>query len=218
MQRRETTLLEKHVMKQSADTKNVHTVPWVTVGLSLFTVLLYLFYDAAPEALIYDRFSIAQGEFWRLFSGHFVHCDTTHLGWNLAAFFILGGLLERRLGTGFLKVVGVSCLGVSGWLWFVKSNLILYCGLSGMLNGLLAVLLFVLWRELKHPLLLIIGIMALLKITLETASGQAIFTDLSWASVPGAHGAGMAAGLLYNLISMAREGNFFGTTSKRWTI
>jgi hypothetical protein len=66
-----------------------------------------------------------------------------------------------------------------------------------MLNGLLAVLLATLWKESGHPVLPLIGLAALLKIVFEITNQEAIFTHLSWAGLPGAHGAGMAAGLAY---------------------
>lgn len=186
-------------MKLFAKTNNYQSnpKPWLTISLCVGSLLLFPVLGAAPEALVYNRQALAQGEIWRLLTGHFVHCDFAHLGWNLAALLILGGLLEQRLGPKLLGVVTISCLGVSGWLWFVKTDLLLYCGLSGMLNGLLAVLLATLWQESRHPALPLVAVGVLLKIIIEAASGQAIFTHLSWAGVPGAHGAGLAAGVLY---------------------
>ncbi len=194
-------------MKLFAKTKKYQTYPkpWLTISLCVGSLLLFLVLGAASEALVYNRQALAQGEIWRLLTGHFVHCDFAHLGWNLAALLILGGLLEQRLGTRLLGVVAISCLGVSSWLWFVKADLLLYCGLSGMLNGLLAVLLATLWQESRHPALPLVAVGVLLKIFIEAASQQAIFTHLSWAGVPGAHGAGLAAGVIY-LLTIAAPG------------
>ncbi len=180
------------------------SIPWLTIGLCLGSLLLFFSLGAAPESLLYSRPAVSKWELWRLFSAHFVHCDPAHLGWNLSGLLILGALLEQRLGARILGVIGISCLGVSGWLWTMKTELLLYCGLSGMLNGLLAVLLVILWRESRHPLLLFVGAGAVLKIAIEGASGQAIFTQLSWASVPGAHGAGLVAGILYLFIKRCK--------------
>jgi rhomboid family GlyGly-CTERM serine protease len=186
-------------MKKTIKYRKAFDIPWLTVSFSCIILLLYLFFGSAPASLLYDRYEIAQGQYWRLLSGHFVHCDVQHLSLNLMAFLILGGLLEQRLGIRMCKVIVISCLGVSGWLWFVKGDLLLYCGLSGMLNGLLTVLLVVLWQETRNLILPFIGAGALLKVVFEVESGQAILTDLSWDSVPGAHGAGLATGLLYLL-------------------
>lgn len=181
-------------------------IPWYAFAFCSAVALLYLQFGAIPDTLIYNRSAIEDGEIWRLISCHFVHCDLSHLGWNLVALFILSSVLERHMGIRVSGVILFCCLGVSGWLWFVKTELLLYCGLSGILNGLLSVVLFVLWRENKHPILPLLAVAAVAKIIIESSTQQAIFTDLSWQSVPGAHGAGIFAGLCYLLITMAAKG------------
>ena len=174
-----------------------HTKPWLSITICFGSALLFLILGAAPETLIYNRSGVEQGELWRLLSNHFVHCDISHLGWNLAALFILGSLLERRIGARLLGLTVFSCLGGSSWLWFIKTDLTLYCGLSGMLNSLFTVLLFIIWRERKHPILPLLAIAAVLKIFIEVSTQQSIFTHMSWNSVPSAHGAGMITGIFY---------------------
>ena len=172
--------------------------PWFSGTLCAGCLLLFLSLGTAPDTIVYNRAAIAQGELWRLITGHFAHCDFSHLAWNLVPLLLIAGLLEQRLGARVTAgVTLISCLGVSGWLWFAQTNLPLYCGLSGMLNGLLAVLLATLWQESRHPAIPLIGLVALLKIIFEIASREAVFTHLSWAGLPGAHGAGMAVGIIY---------------------
>ncbi len=176
--------------------------------LPLLSLLLFVIPGAAQDALLYSRPAIADGEIWRLITGHFVHCDVAHLAWNLVPIYFIAGLLEQRIGSEILWVILVSCLGVSGWIWFVETDMLLYCGLSGMINGVLAVLLVTLWRETKHPLLPIMGGVALLKIMYETVSHHSLFTSLSWESVPITHGAGLAAGIVYLMVmTVCRKGN-----------
>lgn len=184
-------------VKKNNTPHGTKVVPWVTGVIVLAAAAVHFTMGPAAEGLVYDRGAIASGDIWRLISGHFIHCDLQHLLWNLAAIAILGGLLELRIGFKLVGVVLASCLGVSGWLWFMKSELNAYCGLSGMLNGMLVVLLTVLWKEHRHPLIPLIGLGSILKIVVETAWQQSLFTSLSWAAVPGAHGAGFAAGLFY---------------------
>jgi rhomboid family GlyGly-CTERM serine protease len=188
-------------MKLPAKTKKrteYRQKPWFTGTLCAGCLLLFLNLGTAPDTMVYNRAAIAQGELWRLLTGHFVHCDFSHLAWNLMPLLLIAGLLEQRLGARVTAgVTLVSCLGVSIWLWFTQTDLPLYCGLSGMLYGLLAVLLATLRQESRHPAIPLIGMAALLKIIFEIASRQAVFTHLSWAGLPGAHGAGMAAGIIY---------------------
>ncbi len=186
--------------------KNHHqrplTIPWRTITFFFVTVALFFILPNGPTSLLYDRYAISSGQVWRLLCGHFVHCDLPHLGWNIAAFALLGTLLEQQMGKNIIRVILTSCLGVSAWLWFAKSDLLLYCGLSGMLNGMLAVLLCTMWREQQHPLIALTAVGAMAKIAFESFSGQAIFTHLSWQSVPGAHGAGFVSGLLYYCVTL----------------
>lgn len=178
--------------------QHIHThLPWFTLAGTGCMVLLFLILGAAPEALVYNRDAIAQGELWRLITGHIVHCDIEHLVWNITAFLILGSLAEQRLGWRTMGLAGASCLGVSGWLWFFNTDLTLYCGLSGALNGVLVVVLASLWSETRQPIIPLITMGSAAKIVIEIMSHHSIFTDISWSSVPEAHGAGFVVGLLY---------------------
>ncbi len=71
-----------------------------------------------------------------------------------------------------------------------------YCGLSGLLNSLLATGIYVLWRERRDPVVLLVAAGAVAKITFEGLSGQAVFTYVAWPSVPIVHGVGFATGLI----------------------
>lgn len=173
-------------------------LPWLTAILCVATLALFLMYGEAPAALVYNRTAIAQGAIWQLFTGHFAHCDLPHLLWNLLPLAFIGSLLELRIGRRrFAGATIVSCLGVSSWLWFARTELLLYCGLSGMLNGLLIVLLARMWQENRHPALPFIGLIAIAKILFETARREAVFTHLSWAGFPEAHGAGLVTGIIF---------------------
>ena len=79
-----------------------------------------------------------------------------------------------------------------------------YCGLSGLLNSLLAAGLCMLWRETRDPVVLLVAAGAVAKIAFEGLSGQAVFVDIAWPSVPSVHGVGFAAGLLRNLFQGSR--------------
>jgi hypothetical protein len=52
------------------------------------------------------------------------------------------------------------------------------------------------WRELRHPLILLTGVGAAVKILVEIDTGQALLTDSAWPSVPVVHAAGFVCGLL----------------------
>ena len=172
------------------------TLPWLTLALSGSMALLYLVLGPAPPAWVYDRDAIVAGEWWRLVSGHWVHSDLPHLGWNLGATLLLGGLLELRDRRAWLIALAAGTGAVDAALWFGLPGLTRYCGLSGVLNAVLLPLLFALGRTVPARLLALSGALSLGKILTELAAGQALFTQAAWPSLPEAHLAGWLAGLL----------------------
>lgn len=175
-------------------------LPWRSLLLTAVALLLYLWAGAAPETWVYDRLAIAQGEWWRLVSGHWVHSDPEHALWDIGALLVLGLLFESRLKGKLFSVLGLATLGIDLWLWRVEPSLTHYCGLSGILNGLLALGLMQWWREERHPLILMTGLGAVLKIAWEMAAGEALLTSTAWPSVPEVHGVGLLCGLLLSVL------------------
>jgi rhomboid family GlyGly-CTERM serine protease len=85
--------------------------------------------------LIYDRAAIAQGEFWRLVTGNFVHLSNTHLTFNLAAFLIAGTIIETR-GYRFFPLLCLSAALLIGIIIFeVEPAMCFYAGLSGIVTA-----------------------------------------------------------------------------------
>jgi rhomboid family GlyGly-CTERM serine protease len=171
-------------------------LPWRSFLLGSGAVAAYLILGAAPEAWVFDRVAIAQGEWWRLVTGHWVHSDLTHAVWDITALLLLGALFEARLQWRLPLALLVATVGVDVWLWWGDPALRYYCGLSGILNGLLIVGLLHLWRDLRHPLILLTAVAAALKIIVEIHVGQALLTRTAWPSVPTVHAAGFLCGLV----------------------
>ncbi len=175
-------------------------LPWRTLLLTAVALALYLGAGAAPELWVYDRLAISQGEWWRLISGHWVHSDLQHAVWDIGALMVLGYLFESRLKHGLFLVLAVVTLSIDLWLWYSEPSLDFYCGLSGILNGLLALGLVRLWRDVQHPLVLMTGLGAILKIVWEMAIGGALLTTTAWQSQPDLHGVGFICGLLLAIV------------------
>ncbi len=96
-----------------------------------------------PAACLYDRDAILQGEWWRLWTGHWVHFSTSHLGWNLVVLLAAGTWLER-LRPGLLAryvFVGAPAAGL-GLLAFAP-GMEIYGGLSGLATGVVVLLALV---------------------------------------------------------------------------
>ncbi len=174
-------------------------LPWSALSMAGVLAGLYVLFGPMPAALIYDRAAISDGEVWRLITGHLVHTDASHFAWNLGAFVILGTILERELRLPFRRHVALLLSGaavISAWLWWGMPQLARYCGISAVLNTQFTAVLGFLWLRTKSRLVPLVGLGAVLKIGIEKIFGTSLFVDMTWPSVPEAHLAGLAAGLL----------------------
>ncbi|MBT8052246.1 MAG: rhombosortase [Gammaproteobacteria bacterium] len=155
------------------------------------------------HALVPDRASlyfglteILDGEHWRAVSGHFVHVDGNHLGWNVLGLAVLGWLIERHspallAGALIAGVIAVNVLLIAPW-----TGLDYYCGLSGALNALLVVALWLEWRASPSPWIAAVAAACLAKVALEILTGNAVFSDIGWPPFAWSHLAGMAGGIV----------------------
>jgi len=174
--------------------------PWWTLLLTTLALAGYLLAGVAPEAWVFDRAAIGQGELWRLVTGHWVHSDFEHALWDIGALWLLGALLEHRLRWRLPLSMVIGTFGVDAWLWWENSTLQYYCGLSGITNSLLALGLVQLWRDLHHPLVWLTGLGVIVKIVLEISSGQALLIHTAWPSVPEVHAVGFVFGLILAVV------------------
>ncbi len=96
------------------------------------------FGDDGREVLRYERAAIADGEYWRLLSGHIAHLGFRHLLLNLAGLALVWLLVGRRYRTRhWILVAAISVLLMDAGFWFVDAGMRWYVGLSGLLHGLL---------------------------------------------------------------------------------
>ncbi|HEC06337.1 MAG TPA: rhombosortase [Thiolapillus brandeum] len=179
-----------------------HWLPWRTLLLATAAVAAYLLLGAAPEDWVFDRAAITSGEWWRLLSGHWVHSDAAHAGWDIGAFLLLGFLFEKTLGWRLVSVLLLGSAAIDAWIWWGEPLLGYYCGLSGILNALMAAGLVQLWREIRHPLILITGLGFVAKVLIELWNGGMLLTSTAWPGVPEVHAVGMFVGMLYTGIQL----------------
>ena len=166
-------------------------IPYISLLLSALASALMLLPQEVHNRLYFDSHLLSQGYLWGLISGHWVHADIQHLIWNVAALAILATIIETRSRQLLLWsiVIGTACVDIL--LMSPVSGLQRYCGLSGLLNTLLGVALYVYWRETRSTAVIVVGILSVAKIALEMYSGHSVFTDISWPPFTTAHLAGI---------------------------
>src|SRR5262245_41482469 len=112
-------------------------LPVVAILLSALAVGIGAF-ENLSGALSFDRAAVANGEPWRLFTGHLTHWNWDHLVWDVLMFAVLGVLIESRSRAAFARVLFVSTAAISAAVWFFSANVTEYRGLSGIDSGLFA--------------------------------------------------------------------------------
>jgi len=90
--------------------------PWVALWATSFGLLASAL--PAPHDLAYTAVGIENGQWWRLWTGHFVHYGSAHLWGDLLAFAVWAALVEsesRRVLLGTL-LCGAPLLSCAFWL------------------------------------------------------------------------------------------------------
>lgn len=157
---------------------------------------------SAPELFLWSREAIARGEWWRLFTGHWVHFSGSHAGWNLLVLGVAGAALEWLRPGALARYTLLAAALIGAGLWWLAPAMHTYGGLSGIATGAVA-LLALTWAEREvrvqpwcyGALALIAG-----KLAGEAATDLAFFA--SWSDVAirpsaAAHVLGAAAAALF---------------------
>ena len=104
--------------------------------------------------------AVADGEWWRLLTGGFLHFGPIHLLFNMMALWVIGRDVEPALGRGrFLAVYLVSLLGGSAAVMLLTAPGANVAGASGAVFGLMGALA-VLLRRLRIPMGQVGGLIA----------------------------------------------------------
>lgn len=112
---------------------------WKHSGVTLVTAVVTVVIFAFPKltnSLQLDFDSVAEGQWWRLMSGHLTHYGVQHLFWDLLMFVVLGAICERQNRKLFGWVFLSMATGVSLAVMFACTEVSEYRGLSGIDTGL----------------------------------------------------------------------------------
>src|SRR4051812_45461896 len=94
--------------------------------------------DPVRQALSYDRAALANGEWWRALTAHFVHLGAAHAALNGMGVVLMWALFARDYSPlRWLTIYLFSCLCISAGLWLRDPQVTDYVGASGALHGVM---------------------------------------------------------------------------------
>lgn len=176
-------------------------IPALTISLLL---VLVGFHFLMPDrsVLYFSITDIQHGQFWRLITGHFVHADLQHLAWNGLGLALLGAMIEQHSRLSWWAALLAGICSVNVLLLSSFASLDYYCGLSGVLNTFLLMVLWLEWRLTRAWLVIVVAIACLLKVIVEIYLGESVVTHISWPPYAWSHAAGLSGGLVLVWLQM----------------
>lgn len=178
-------------------------LPALLLGIA---VLLLLGGDTGREALRFERAAIADGDYWRLLTGHFVHLGWPHFALNAAGLGLVWYLVGRSWESVHWILIALASIAViDAGLWFVNAQLQWYVGLSGLLHGILAAGLAGSWSQTRMEIRVLAALL-LAKLAWEQAVGPLPGSEGSsgGAVIVDAHLYGAIGGVLMALLILIR--------------
>jgi len=147
--------------------------------------------------------SVADGEWYRLLTGGFLHAGIFHIGFNMFALFILGRLLEPAIGTPrFVALYFASLFAGSFGALALTNSLETTVGASGAIFGLFGAAFVIARGRGLNTIASELGFVLLLNLALTFGiAGISI----------GGHLGGLVGGLLCALVIVAGERGMLGS-------
>jgi membrane associated rhomboid family serine protease len=128
------------------------TLTLLLIAITSIVSLVALFSDQGNDlfrTLQLDKFAVADGEYYRLWSVTLLHADILHLAFNMYALYLAGSIVERWYGPVRFLVFYLACAAAGSAGSFVFGGDIPSVGASGAVFGLFGVLLAA--GRVHHP-------------------------------------------------------------------
>lgn len=157
----------------------MHPSRFVLGVLMMFLALLMMGMQwQGNEVWLWLRPGISTGEWWRSYTGHFVHLGWIHLAMNVVAMWLLAVVFAGVLRVSdWIIALLVLPLLISEGLWWSLPGLKAYAGLSGVLHGVFALGAFrMLGLASERSTGLAYVLLLLLKLVLERVTGETTVT------------------------------------------
>jgi len=176
-------------------------VPWLTITIALIALSLFALGPDKTSCLLFNKADVCAGEIWRLFTGQLIHSNFDHLFWDIIGLLVLGSTIEMASRKKFIISFLLSSISVCIWMFIVEREYVVYYGLSGLLNGLLVMAVFVKWTATRNGGLFVILPLAAIKMLYEMATKSVFLIDPSIATIPGTHLAGFLMGVILVIVN-----------------
>jgi rhomboid family GlyGly-CTERM serine protease len=187
----------------------IKRIPYVTLTV-MAGALLVANRPTLQTLLIYDRERILAGEFWRTFTGHWVHLSPRHFLLDVSALAVIGWLAETNNRARLATLCLLAPILISAASLILVPEMHRYCGLSALA---MAAWTFSASNNLvahKSPALSIAMLAAALaKILFELTSANALFdpsTDQHIRVAVVSHIAGALIGALFAILPACVSG------------
>ena len=176
-------------------------IPKVTLLIVAGAVAVALFPQYAPW-LIYDRSAILSGEFWRMFTGHWVHFSLRHLVYDVVPLGIVGWIIETRRLPRLGWFCAIAPWAISAVLLIFEPNMMFCGGLSGLATAAIVYLALwglsdpAPWRWICAVTLLVLSA----KIAFELVAGRTLLGTFDGAGIAvsvASHIAGASTALVF---------------------
>jgi len=155
----------------------------VTITVSLIVMMIHAVPSLA-QSLQLDFNAVADGEWWRIWTGHLTHFGVQHLGWDLLMFIGLAGACEHRFPRGVFPALALMAGGISLTVRLFCPEVSTYRGLSGIDTGLFVWFAGTQWwqsvtdRDTFGSLVWSLPCVGLVgKLFYEAVTGQTLFVD-----------------------------------------
>ena len=118
--------------------ENLIRSPAHQLAILIALLCIALQYMGLDDTLRFDRTAIADGAWWRLLTGNFVHLGQSHLWMNMAGLALVVALVwQHYTAMQWLLLTLFSSLVVGIGLWMFNPEVHGYVGFSGTLHGLI---------------------------------------------------------------------------------
>ncbi len=145
--------------------------------------------------------SVAEGEWYRLLTGGFLHASVIHIGFNMFALYFLGRLLEPGIGTPRFVALYFASLFAGAFGAILLDPNALTIGASGAVFGIFGATFVIARHRGVDNLAASIGVVLLLNLAITFGRPEISI---------GGHLGGLAGGVLCALVIVAGERGMLG--------